>query len=116
MEYKQIEWCDSKTKKQCYVYWKTPEEWGNLIYRYIMDNGMTNTVCTFFELTEGDDVQKQGNYNFKTKIAVFENCNFSVTEFAGLDQSLLLKALKVLEISKKAEVIKFGGNEGVKFF
>jgi hypothetical protein len=33
-----------------------------------------------------------------------------------LDESLLLKSLKTLEVLKKAEVIAFGGNEGVKFF
>lgn len=37
-------------------------------------------------------------------------------EFAGLDKSMLLKALETLEASKKAEVIMFGGSEGVKFF
>ena len=37
-------------------------------------------------------------------------------EFFGLDQSLLLKALKTLEALKRAELILFGGNEGVKFF
>ncbi|XP_057380913.1 vacuolar protein-sorting-associated protein 25-like [Daphnia carinata] len=90
-----IEWCD-KSKKQCFVYWKTPQEWGNLIYHYITDKGMTNTVCTFYELTEGDDVKNE--------------------EFAGLDKSMLLKALRTLEASNKAEVIMFGGSEGVKFF
>ncbi|KAK4036671.1 hypothetical protein OUZ56_028714 [Daphnia magna] len=86
-ENNQIEWCD-KSKKQCFVYWKTPQEWGNLIYCYIIDKGMTNTVCTFYELTEGDDVKNE--------------------EFAGLDKSMLLKALETLEASKKAEVIMFG--------
>lgn len=37
-------------------------------------------------------------------------------EFAGLDKSMLLKALETLEASNKAEVIMFGGSEGVKFF
>ena len=60
-ENNQIEWCDNKLKKRCFVYWRTPEEWGTLIYKYITDNGMTNTVCTFYELTSGDDVKKQGN-------------------------------------------------------
>jgi ESCRT-II complex subunit VPS25 len=67
-ENNQIEWCD-KLKKRCFVYWRTPEEWGTLIYKYISDNGMTNTVCTFYELTSGDDVKKQGN----TKIHFIRN-------------------------------------------
>jgi len=89
------EWCD-KLKKRCFVYWRTPEEWGSLIYRFISDNGMTNTVCTFYELTHGDNVQSE--------------------EFVGLDEALLCKSLKTLELQRKAEVIAFDGNEGVKFF
>jgi hypothetical protein len=33
-----------------------------------------------------------------------------------MDQPLLIKALKTLEATHKAEIIMFGGNEGVKFF
>ena len=54
-----LEWCD-KSKKQCFIYWRTPEEWGNLVYSYVSDQGMTNAVCTFYELLSGDDVQGQG--------------------------------------------------------
>lgn len=58
-EQNRIEWCD-KLRKRCFVFWRTPEEWGALIYRYVSDNGMTNTVCTLFELTSGDDTRNQG--------------------------------------------------------
>ena len=34
--------------------------------------------------------------------------------FHNLDQEVLVKALKTLEVQKKAEI--FGSNEGVKFF
>lgn len=39
------------------VYWRTPEEWGNQIYKYVLDKGMTNSVFTIYELTNGDDFQ-----------------------------------------------------------
>ena len=58
-EQNRLEWCD-KSKKQCFVFWRTPEEWGNLVYSYVSDQGMTNAVCTFYELLSGDDVQGQG--------------------------------------------------------
>lgn len=58
-EQNRIEWID-KTRKRCLVYWRTPEEWGDLIYRYISESGLTNTVCTLFELTSGDDTKNQG--------------------------------------------------------
>jgi len=94
-EQNRIEWCD-KLKKRCFIYWRTPEEWGSLIYRFVVDNGMTNTTCTFYELTLGDDVQTE--------------------EFAGLHEALLSKSLRTLELQKKAELIVFDDNEGVKFF
>jgi ESCRT-II complex subunit VPS25 len=37
-------------------------------------------------------------------------------EFAGMSQEMLVKALKTLESRKKAEIMIFDGNEGVKFF
>lgn len=58
-DHKLIEWCD-KNKKRCNVYWRTPEEWASLIYRYIVNNAMTNTVCTFFELTSSEEVENEG--------------------------------------------------------
>ncbi|XP_048238484.1 vacuolar protein-sorting-associated protein 25-like [Haliotis cracherodii] len=88
-----IEWKD-KARKQCLIMWRTPEEWGKLIYRWICDRSMTNTVCTFYELSEGDDSSSQ--------------------EFHGLENWLLLRALKTLQSQGKAELID--GSEGVKFF
>ena len=39
-----------------------------------------------------------------------------VAEFHGLDDWLLKRALETLEKQRKAELILFDGNEGVKFF
>ncbi|KAG8226091.1 hypothetical protein J437_LFUL006398 [Ladona fulva] len=78
-----------------YIYWHTPEEWGSMIYEWIQSNGMVNTVCTLYELVSGDNTVGE--------------------EFYGLDVDLLLKALRTLEHKKKAEIIMFDGNEGVKF-
>ena len=91
-----LEWKDAKVKNECLIMWRSPEEWGKLIYKYITANSMTNTVCTLFELINGDDTEGQ--------------------EFHGLDNWLLLRALKTLELEGKAELILFDGNEGVKFF
>lgn len=91
-----LEWKDLKVKKECLIMWRTPEEWGKLIYKYITTNSMTNTVCTLFELANGDDTEG--------------------LEFHGIENWLLLRALKTLETDGKAELIMFDGNEGVKFF
>lgn len=88
-----LEWLD-KGQTRCHVYWKSPEEWGALIYSHVKDKGQTNAVCTLYELTEGPDAVGQ--------------------PFHGLDEHLLIKSLKTLEANKKAEL--FPNNEGVKFF
>jgi len=90
-----VEWTD-KTRKQCLVMWRTPEEWGKIMYQWANSNGMVNTVCTLYELINGDDTSNQ--------------------EFHGMESWLLTRALKTLEQQRKAELISFDGNEGVKFF
>ena len=88
-----LEWPD-KSKPRCNIYWRSPDEWGALIYNFIKQRGQTNTVCTLYELTESSDAVGQ--------------------PFYGLDEAVLIKSLKILEVQKKAEI--FPNNEGVKFF
>ncbi|XP_005104944.1 vacuolar protein-sorting-associated protein 25 [Aplysia californica] len=90
-----LEWKD-KNRSACTLMWRSPAEWGNMIYSWISSRAMNNTVCTLFELSEGEDSVGQ--------------------DFHGLDKGILLRALKSLEAEGKAEVIDFDGNEGVKFF
>jgi len=88
-----LEWTD-KACTRCHIYWRSPDEWGTLIYNFVKGRGQTNAVCTLYELTEGPDVVGQ--------------------PFHGLDEMVLVKSLKTLEVQKKAEI--FPNNEGVKFF
>ncbi|KAH3706615.1 vacuolar protein-sorting-associated protein 25-like [Dreissena polymorpha] len=91
-----LEWKDPKVQKECLIMWRTPEEWGKLIYKYISSKSMINTVCTLFELANGDDTEGEA--------------------FHGLEDWLLRRALQTLEKDGKAELMSFDGNEGVKFF
>ncbi|XP_067132636.1 vacuolar protein-sorting-associated protein 25 [Centruroides vittatus] len=90
-----LEWLD-KQKQRCFIYWRTPEEWAKLIYNWIDSRGMKGTVCTLYELTNGDDVVNE--------------------EFYELDEELLVKALQLLQYKGRAELINFGDSQGVKFF
>lgn len=83
-----------KRRLQWEVYWYPLDELGNMIYKYISDNGLNNTVCTVFELVSGEDTTQE--------------------EFHGMDEAVVLKALKVLQTNGKCEV--FDDGEGVKFF
>ena len=89
-----LEWIDKAKKTRAHVFYRTPAQWGETIYAYARDNGLVNAVCTMYELTESEESEGQ--------------------PFHNLDQEVLVKALKTLEVQKKAEI--FGSNEGVKFF
>jgi ESCRT-II complex subunit VPS25 len=92
-----VEWKD-KAKTACFVFFKTPAQWGALIYQWALDQGKANTVCTVFEIQQGEDAEGQ--------------------EFFNIDSETLMKALKQLEKEGKAQI--FAGssadNLGVKFF
>ncbi|KAL5611718.1 hypothetical protein BROUX41_000707 [Berkeleyomyces rouxiae] len=78
-----------------WIYWRTPEEWAGLLERWIEETGQKGTVLTLYELAEGEKTLG--------------------TEFHGLDNDLLLKALGVLVKRGKAQI--FGQeSSGVKFF
>ncbi|XP_041975305.1 vacuolar protein-sorting-associated protein 25-like isoform X2 [Aricia agestis] len=85
-----------KSKNVWEVYWHSLDEWGNMVYDWASNNGLNNTVCTLFELREGENTVGE--------------------EFHGLDMNVLMKALKTLEVKGKCEVMDFDDNQGVKFF
>ncbi|XP_034943112.1 vacuolar protein-sorting-associated protein 25 [Chelonus insularis] len=85
-----------KSKQRWLIYWHTLEEWADIIYNWVQNNGFTGTVCTLFELTQGENIVDE--------------------EFYGLDTEILVKSLKILESQGKAELIIFDDNQGVKFF
>ncbi|XP_074628675.1 vacuolar protein-sorting-associated protein 25-like [Acropora palmata] len=95
-----IEWED-KRKQRCYVMWRTPDEWASLIFKWVQENGMTDTVCTLFELRAGDDTVNE--------------------EFYGIDVWMLKKSLSQLEAKGKAQMFEAPNATdesglGVKFF
>ncbi|XP_033227980.1 vacuolar protein-sorting-associated protein 25 [Belonocnema kinseyi] len=85
-----------KSKQRWLVYSHTLEEWGEIVYNWAQENGFVGSVCTLFELTQGEDTVNQ--------------------EFYGLDTEVLIRSLRTLESSKKAELIMFDEHQGVKFF
>ncbi|KAL3123026.1 hypothetical protein niasHT_001226 [Heterodera trifolii] len=92
---KHVEWKD-KDKTRCNIYWRRPEEWGQLLYEWANSIGLLNTVVTLYELTQGEDVVKES--------------------FFGLDKDVLLKGLQHLEDQGKAVLIDIDGEKGgVKF-
>lgn len=85
-----------KGKNRWEIYWHTLEEWASMIYEHICDLGLQNSVLTLFELSQGEDVQEK--------------------EFAGMQNDVLVKVLRVLENERKCELILSDEEQGVKFF
>ncbi|CAK9289966.1 unnamed protein product [Gordionus sp. m RMFG-2023] len=93
-------WHDRHNKtKGGYVLWYSIEEWANVIYKWAMNKGLKNTVCTFYEMIEAP----VNNFS-------------AINEFWGMPKNLFLQILKQLEAQKKAEIIIQQDLEGVKFF
>ncbi|VDK48816.1 unnamed protein product [Anisakis simplex] len=82
-----IDWLD-KSKNRCHIYWRRPEEWASLIYEWAVSNGLLNTPCTLYEITQGDDVSQES--------------------FFGLDKDVLLKSLTILVDQRRAQLLNIG--------
>lgn len=92
VERKSAEWLSDDS---CIIYARPPEQWAKIISDYVKEKSLYNMVLTFYELLEGDET--------------------SGREFHMLDETIFLKALKILEKSGKAAVIEMDGHKGVKF-
>lgn len=98
VEKKFAEWVGGsagKEKESCLIYARPPDQWAKIIYDYIKERSLNNSILTFYELLEGESTQGR--------------------EFHQLDEIIFLKALKILEKQGKAAVIEMDGNKGVKF-
>ena len=74
------------------MFWNSPQQVGQDVYKWVTETGQTNTVMTLTEILE------EGDNN----------------SWRGVSQEVLIKALKTLECDKKCEI--FEGGDGVKFF
>ncbi|KAI0887938.1 ESCRT-II complex, vps25 subunit [Annulohypoxylon maeteangense] len=79
-----------------WIYWRSPEEWAEVVEAWVEETGQKNTVLTLYELTEGDGTRG--------------------TEFYGLDAEILQKALQVLVKRGKAQIFGQEDQQGIKFF
>ncbi|KAL9264322.1 Vacuolar protein sorting-associated protein 25-like protein [Drosera capensis] len=90
------EWMD-KGQRKCLVLWHRIQDWADIILRFAKDNGFEDSVMTMEELRTG--VESRG------------------TELHGMDRTVLMRALKLLENKGKLALFKGAStdDEGVKF-
>ncbi|KXS95130.1 hypothetical protein AC578_2886 [Pseudocercospora eumusae] len=86
----------SETSNTCYIYWKTPTEWADTIYKFVEETGQKGAVLTIYELRQGESSVGK--------------------EWQEIDEALLRKALNVLVKRGKAQIFGQEENAGVKFF
>lgn len=77
--------------------WKTAQQWASELTKWVSDTGQSGTVCTLYEIREGDAV---GGAQFK-----------------GVGDNTLRKAIEVLEAQGRATLIRGDDvdSDGVKF-
>ncbi len=83
-----------RSHKNANIIWRKASGWAQEIERWVRSTGRGNTVCTLYEIVDGDDTEGE--------------------TFHGIDQTVIMEALRYMEKHGKAEVM--GDGEGVKFF
>ncbi|XP_062160748.1 vacuolar protein sorting-associated protein 25-like isoform X1 [Alnus glutinosa] len=90
------EWLD-KGHKKCLILWHRIQDWADIILRFVKDNGLEDSVITVEEMRSG--IECRG------------------TELHGIDRTILMRALRLLE--QKGKLATFKGtsadDEGIKF-
>jgi hypothetical protein len=92
-----------------------------------LDQGKANTICTVYEIQEGEDAEDQGLLFVVMKSERDDIDSFwfffffvsaDLTEFYKIDTDTLMKALQALEKEGKAQIFQGSSadNLGVKFF
>lgn len=90
------EWVEGSQRGSAWIWWRKPEEWGNLIAAWVEETGQKGVVLTLYELVEGETTTQQ--------------------EFYGLDLRVLQMALQTQVKKGKAQVFGTEDEQGVKFF
>ncbi|KAH7658218.1 ESCRT-II complex Vps25 subunit protein [Dioscorea alata] len=90
------EWMD-KGHKKCLILWMRIQDWADYIVNFVKENGFEDSVMTVEDIRSG-----------------FESRG---TDLAGIDRSVLMRALRLLEQKGKAAIFRGTStdDEGVKF-
>ncbi|XP_059275588.1 vacuolar protein sorting-associated protein 25 [Lycium ferocissimum] len=90
------EWMD-KGHRKCLVLWHCIQDWADLIVNFVKEYGLEDSVMTVEEIRSG--AESRG------------------TELQGMDRTVLMRALKLLEHKGKLAIFKgtSADDEGVKF-
>ncbi|GJE98536.1 ESCRT-II complex vps25 subunit [Phanerochaete sordida] len=74
------------------LYWRTPEEWAEVLHGWADATGQLNTILTFYEIIEPP----------------------VPSQLSGIPMTLLRKAISVLAKTSRAQIISVADGEGVR--
>ncbi|GMF98714.1 hypothetical protein BVG19_g5218 [[Candida] boidinii] len=88
------EWINDKDfKSGLYIYWKTPEEWSDIILEFIENTGQQNSILTIYELRKSELVKDK--------------------EFYNINEQILIKSLYILVKKGRAQILKDEENNSI---
>ncbi|KAH7514854.1 hypothetical protein FEM48_Zijuj11G0134700 [Ziziphus jujuba var. spinosa] len=132
------EWLD-KGHRKCLILWHRIQEWADIILNFVKDNGLEDSVMTVEEIRSGTESRGTGDgwvigpcfwlelgivlrtYHGEVLILCFKYSasgnGDSGEELSGIDRTILMRALKLLEQKGKLAIFKgtSADDEGVKF-
>lgn len=79
-----------------WIFWRSPEEWAQLIEGWVDETAQKGSVLTLYELVEGDGTLG--------------------TDIHGIDRDMLHRALQLLVKRGRAQIFGQEDSQGVKFF
>jgi ESCRT-II complex subunit VPS25 len=105
------EWIPGDSNKFI-VFWRSPAEWADAIFSWVVKQGHTDSIMTMFEFKETSAPSGQCVY-----------CSFHVldpkhlfADIGGVHEAILMKAIKVLEGRGKAVLLDSENGAGIKWF
>ncbi|TCD70061.1 hypothetical protein EIP91_005042 [Steccherinum ochraceum] len=82
-----------KQSNSAILYWRTPDEWAEVLYDWAETTGQLNTILTFYDIIEPS----------------------VPSQLSGIPLALLRKAIATLGKSNRAQLITIADGEGVRF-
>ncbi|PHU28750.1 Vacuolar protein sorting-associated protein 25 [Capsicum chinense] len=116
------EWMD-KGHRKCLVLWHRIQDWADLIVKFVKEYGLEDSVMTVEEIRSGTESRGTGSYalifSYFISFLVISSVSlaFYCSELHGIDRTVLMRALKLLEHKGKLAIFKgtSADDEGVKF-
>ncbi|KAH8116381.1 ESCRT-II complex, vps25 subunit [Phellopilus nigrolimitatus] len=84
----------AKQTRAVLLYWRTPEEWGEVLHEWATATGQLNTILTFYEIADPP----------------------VASPLSGVPAVLLRRAAACLARTARAQIIGGADGEGVRFF